>query len=71
MEEWRRLYTWTAYVQPHFRYGALLYNEDKQEMIKTHSRYNRFRRMYNKTLKDCLGLPIYVPHAKIDKLLGV
>ena len=57
MTEWRKYYTWVAYVQPHFRYGALIYQEPKGEMIKENSKFNRFRQIYNKSLKETLNLP--------------
>ena len=40
-------------------------------MEKNSSRYNRFRQMYNKTIKGCLNLPGRAPHEKIDVMMGV
>ena len=35
------------------------------------SKFNRFRIMYNKTIKDSLNLPSKASHANLDKLMGV
>ena len=40
-------------------------------MLKGNSKFNAFRQMYNKTIKDSLNLPLRAPQEKIDKLMGV
>ena len=40
-------------------------------MIKSLSKFNQFRLIYNKSVKQVLGLPANVSISKIDKILGV
>ena len=40
-------------------------------MQKKTSKFNTFRCIYNKTIKECMNLPNKAPHDKIDTLLGV
>ena len=43
LPDWKRKYLWLTYVQPHFRYGALIFQENKEEMQKVNSKFNTFR----------------------------
>ena len=40
-------------------------------MRKENSKFNQFRKIYNKTFKETMNLPWQSTHQKIDKLLGV
>ena len=40
-------------------------------MEKDGSKFNMFRQMYNKSIKDSLNLPLRASHKNMDKLMGV
>ena len=40
-------------------------------MAKENSKFNQFRKIYNKSFKEAMNLPWQSMHKKIDKILGV
>ena len=50
---WKKIYAWMTYIVPHFRYGALLYRDEK----KARTGRTEIIQKYEKTVKETLNLP--------------
>jgi hypothetical protein len=69
VETWRIIYAWTAYVVPHFRYGALIFM-NHPETGKSPNYVYKHRRLYYQSIKTALQLSSRTPDRTLRNLLG-
>ena len=60
-----------TYIVPHFRYGALIYHDIRNENDEPSSKVmERVQIQFNKVAKKMYELPINTPNNKLNKTLG-
>ena len=59
-----------TYIQPHYRYGALCFIEEKHEKDKPNTKFKIFERNYNQTWKKAMRTPNKTYRKDLEQILG-
>ena len=69
---WKKVYAWMTYVIPHFRYGALIFNDirNKHEKRTRGNKLGYMQDLLRKTYKRIMNLSKNAETSKVTQLMG-